>query len=46
MKIEVRNDSVIISGYVNAIERDSKPIKDKPATAVPAFLIISLRFIN
>lgn len=26
MKIEVRNDSVVISGYVNAVERWSKPI--------------------
>jgi HK97 family phage prohead protease len=28
MKIEVREDSVIISGYVNAIERFSKPIRE------------------
>ena len=27
MKIEVRNDSVVISGYVNAVERWSKPIR-------------------
>ena len=27
MKIEVRNDSVVISGYVNAVERWSKPLK-------------------
>lgn len=27
MKIEVRNDSVLISGYVNAVERWSKPLK-------------------
>lgn len=28
MKVEVREDSVFISGYVNAIERYSKPIKE------------------
>lgn len=27
MKVEVRNDSVFISGYVNAVERYSKPIR-------------------
>jgi HK97 family phage prohead protease len=27
MKIEVRNDSVVVSGYVNAVERWSKPLK-------------------
>ena len=27
MKIEVRNDSVVISGYVNAVERWSKPLR-------------------
>lgn len=26
MRIELRNDSVIIDGYVNAVERDSKPL--------------------
>lgn len=26
MKVEVRNDSVVISGYVNAVERWSKPL--------------------
>lgn len=29
MNIEVRNDSVLISGYVNAVERWSKPIRGK-----------------
>lgn len=29
MKIEVRSDSVVISGYVNAVERYSKPIRAK-----------------
>ena len=29
MQVEVRNDSVFISGYVNAVERLSKPIKSK-----------------
>lgn len=27
MKVEVRNDSVVVSGYVNAVERWSKPLK-------------------
>ena len=27
MKIEVRNDSVVITGYVNAVERWSKPLR-------------------
>ena len=27
MKVEVRNDSVVISGYVNAVERWSKPLR-------------------
>ena len=27
MKVEVRNDSVVITGYVNAVERWSKPLK-------------------
>ena len=27
MRVEVRNDSVVISGYVNAVERWSKPLK-------------------
>lgn len=29
MKIEVRDESVVISGYVNAVERWSKPIRGK-----------------
>ena len=28
MKVEIRNDSVFISGYVNAVERLSKPIRE------------------
>lgn len=28
MRIEIRNDSVIIDGYVNAVARDSKPLSD------------------
>ena len=27
MKVEVRNDSVVVSGYVNAVERWSKPLR-------------------
>jgi HK97 family phage prohead protease len=26
MRIEIRNDSVLLDGYVNAVDRDSKPI--------------------
>ena len=26
MRIEIRNDSVLLDGYVNAVERESKPI--------------------
>lgn len=29
MRIEVRNDSVLIDGYVNAVGRDSRPMRDK-----------------
>lgn len=29
MKIEIRNDSVLIEGYVNAVGRDSRPITGK-----------------
>lgn len=29
MKVEIRNDSVRIEGYVNAVERDSKPLRGK-----------------
>lgn len=29
MKIEIRNDCVIIDGYVNTVARDSRPILDK-----------------
>lgn len=29
MRIEVRSDKVIIDGYVNAVGRDSRPIRDK-----------------
>ncbi len=29
MKIEIRNDSVIIDGYVNAVARDSRPMRSK-----------------
>ena len=27
MRVEIRNDSVLIDGYVNAVGRDSKPIR-------------------
>ena len=26
MRIEIRNDSVLLDGYVNAVDRESKPI--------------------
>lgn len=29
MRIEIRNDKVIIDGYVNAVARDSRPLRDK-----------------
>lgn len=29
MKIQVRDDKVIIDGYVNAVERFSKPLTNK-----------------
>lgn len=29
MRIEVRSDKVIIDGYVNAVARDSRPIRDR-----------------
>lgn len=29
MRVEVRNDSVILDGYVNAVARDSKPMLDE-----------------
>lgn len=29
MRIELRNDRVIIDGYVNAVARDSRPIRDR-----------------
>lgn len=29
MRIDIRSDSVTIDGYVNAVARDSRPIKDK-----------------
>lgn len=32
MKVEIRNDSVIIEGYVNAVERDSKVLPQRVAT--------------
>ena len=29
MKVEIRNNSVLIDGYVNAVERDSKVLEDR-----------------
>lgn len=29
MKVEIRNDAVVIDGYVNAVERDSKVLTDR-----------------
>lgn len=34
MKVEIRNDSVRIDGYVNAVERDSKPLRGKDGVFV------------
>lgn len=38
MKIEVREDSVLISGYVNAIERFSKPIRETLRGKIRTFI--------
>ena len=38
MNIEVRNDSVVITGYVNAIERYSKPITSTLRDKVQTFI--------
>jgi HK97 family phage prohead protease len=38
MKVEVREDSVFITGYVNAIERFSKPIKENLRGKVRTFI--------
>jgi HK97 family phage prohead protease len=38
MNVEVRNDSVIITGYVNAVERYSKPITDTLRNKVQTFI--------
>ena len=38
MQVEVRNDSVLISGYVNAVERLSKPIRETLHGKVRTFL--------
>lgn len=32
MKVDIREDSVVISGYINAVERLSRPIKDRKRT--------------
>lgn len=38
MQVEVRNDSVFISGYVNAVERLSKPIRETLHGRIRVFL--------
>ena len=38
MQVEVRNDSVLITGYVNAVERLSKPIRESIHGRVRTFL--------
>ena len=38
MQVEVRNDSVFITGYVNAVERLSKPIRESLHGSVRTFL--------
>lgn len=38
MKVEVREDSVLITGYVNAIERYSKPIKESLRGQIRTFI--------
>lgn len=38
MRVEIRNDSVFISGYVNAVERLSKPIRESLHGRIRTFL--------
>ena len=38
MKVEIREDSVLISGYVNAIERYSKPIRESLRGQIRTFI--------
>jgi len=38
MKVEVREDNVLITGYVNAIERYSKPIKESLRGKITTFI--------
>ena len=38
MKVEIREDSVVISGYVNAVERYSKTIREKIDGAIRTFI--------
>ncbi len=38
MNIEIREDSVLITGYVNAVERLSKPIREKIGGKIRTFL--------
>ena len=38
MQVEIRNDSVFISGYVNAVERLSKPIRETLHGRIRTFL--------
>lgn len=34
MRVEIRNDAVVIDGYVNAVERESKVLRDKKGAFV------------
>ena len=38
MKVDVREDSVLITGYVNAIERYSKPIRESLHGKIRTFI--------
>jgi HK97 family phage prohead protease len=38
MKVEIREDSVLITGYVNAIERYSKPIRESVKGKIRTFI--------
>lgn len=38
MKVEVREDKVVITGYVNAVERYSKPIREKLKGKIRIFI--------
>ena len=38
MNVEIREDSVVVSGYINAVERNSKPISERVGGKIRTFL--------